>query len=41
MAACDGAVRIPLFGRKNSLNVVTAFAVAAFAVRRRFDGRSN
>ena len=41
VAACDGAVRIPLFGRKNSLNVVTAFAVAAFAVRRRFDGRSN
>ena len=38
VAACDGAVRIPLFGRKNSLNVVTAFAVAACAVRRQWDG---
>lgn len=35
--ACDGAVRIPLFGRKNSLNVVTAFAVAAHAIRRHHD----
>ena len=38
VSACDGAVRIPLFGRKNSLNVVTAFAVAAHEVRRRFEG---
>ena len=30
----DGVVRIPLYGRKNSLNVVTAFAIAAFASRR-------
>ena len=37
VALCDGAVRIPLFGRKNSLNVVTAFAVAACEVRRHFD----
>jgi tRNA G18 (ribose-2'-O)-methylase SpoU len=29
--ACDGAVRIPLSGRKNSLNVVSALAVALFA----------
>ncbi len=36
VALCDGAVRIPLFGRKNSLNVVTAFAVAACEARRRF-----
>jgi tRNA G18 (ribose-2'-O)-methylase SpoU len=36
VAACDGVVRIPLFGRKNSLNVVTAFAVAAHEIRRRF-----
>ena len=35
--ACDGVVRIPLFGRKNSLNVVTAFAITARAVRLRFD----
>jgi tRNA G18 (ribose-2'-O)-methylase SpoU len=40
VAACDGAVRITLFGRKNSLNVVTAFAVAAHEVRRRFEGRT-
>lgn len=37
VALCDGAVRIPLFGRKNSLNVVTAFAVAACEVRRQFE----
>lgn len=36
VAQCDGAVRIPLFGRKNSLNVVTAFAVAACEVRKHF-----
>lgn len=41
VAACDGAVRIPLFGRKNSLNVVTAFAVAACEVRKRFDGKAG
>jgi len=35
--ACDGAVRIPLYGRKNSLNVVTAFGVAAHALRRSFE----
>jgi tRNA G18 (ribose-2'-O)-methylase SpoU len=40
VAACDGAVRIPLYGRKNSLNVVTAFAVAAYAVRRQFETKS-
>ncbi len=33
--ACDGVVRIPLFGRKNSLNVVTAFAVTAHTLRLR------
>ena len=37
VALCDSAVRIPLFGRKNSLNVVTAFAVAAAEVRRQFE----
>lgn len=36
VSLCDGAVRIPLCGRKNSLNVVTAFAVAAYEVRRCF-----
>jgi len=38
IATCDGAVRIPLYGRKNSLNVVTAFAVAACEVRKQFEG---
>lgn len=37
VALCDGSVRIPLFGRKNSLNVVSAFAIAACEVRRRFE----
>ncbi len=37
IAACDGVVRIPLYGRKNSLNVVTAFAVAAYEIRRQFE----
>ena len=30
----DGVARIPVYGRKNSLNVVTAFAVCGYAVRR-------
>lgn len=34
---CDGVVRIPLSGRKNSLNVVTAFGIAAHVIRMRFD----
>jgi len=34
---CDAVVRIPLCGRKNSLNVASAFAIAACTVRRRFD----
>jgi tRNA G18 (ribose-2'-O)-methylase SpoU len=29
----DGVVRIPVYGRKNSLNVVTAFAVCGYTVR--------
>jgi len=37
VAMCDGAVRIRMYGRKNSLNVVTAFALAARAARGRFD----
>jgi len=39
VSLCDSAVRIPLFGCKNSLNVVTAFAVAAHEVRKRFQTR--
>ena len=41
LAACDGVVRIPVFGRKNSLNVVTAFAVCGYAIRRQRDGTAD
>jgi 23S rRNA (guanosine2251-2'-O)-methyltransferase len=34
IAACDHIVRIPLFGLKNSLNVVSAFTVAAYEIRK-------
>ena len=34
---CDGVVRIPLYGRKNSLNVGSAFAIAVQTLRRKFD----
>lgn len=34
LAACDGVVTIPQFGRKASLNVANAFAIAAFQARR-------
>lgn len=37
VAACDGVVRIPMYGGKNSLNVVTAFAIAAYAARTAFE----
>lgn len=33
--ACDATVHIPMFGTKQSLNVAVAFAVAAYAFRRR------
>lgn len=33
---CDQAVRIPLYGRKNSLNVGSAFAILAHELRLRF-----
>ena len=36
IAACDAVVRIPLFGRKNSLNVVSAFSIASYAIRNRW-----
>ena len=35
----DGVVRIPVYGCKNSLNVVTAFAVCGYAVRSAWDAR--
>lgn len=34
---CDSAVRIPLAGHKNSLNVVSAFAIAAWTIRQRWE----
>jgi tRNA G18 (ribose-2'-O)-methylase SpoU len=34
ISACDGVVRIPLFGLKNSLNVVSAFTIAAYEIRK-------
>jgi tRNA G18 (ribose-2'-O)-methylase SpoU len=34
ISACDAIVRIPLFGRKNSLNVVSAFTIAAYEIRK-------
>ncbi|MDD4103009.1 MAG: TrmH family RNA methyltransferase [Kiritimatiellae bacterium] len=40
VALCDGAVRIRMYGRKNSLNVVTAFALAAREAREHFDLRA-
>lgn len=33
LARCDRILRIPMLGQKNSLNVASAFAVAAYAVR--------
>jgi tRNA G18 (ribose-2'-O)-methylase SpoU len=33
ISACDAVVRIPLFGLKNSLNVVSAFSIASYAIR--------
>lgn len=33
----DGVVRIPVYGRKNSLNVVTAFAVCGYAARQAWE----
>ncbi len=37
VAACDHCVKIPLFGRKNSLNVVTAYSIAVHHARLTFD----
>jgi len=34
LAACDGAVRIPMQGHKNTLNVATAFGIVLFEVLR-------
>lgn len=33
ISVCDAVVRIPLFGLKNSLNVVSAFTIAAYEIK--------
>lgn len=37
LAAADATLRIPLYGRKNSLNVVSAAAIALYAARRAWE----
>jgi tRNA G18 (ribose-2'-O)-methylase SpoU len=37
LAACDGVVEIPMRGRKNSLNIATAFGIAIFEVLRQWE----
>lgn len=39
--ACDGVMRIPMFGRKNSLNVVMAFTLVAHAARQAFEQQAG
>jgi tRNA (guanosine-2'-O-)-methyltransferase len=34
LAACDGAVYLPMLGKVGSLNVATATAIALYEVRR-------
>jgi 23S rRNA (guanosine2251-2'-O)-methyltransferase len=41
ISACDAVVRIPLFGLKNSLNVVSAFSIAAHEIRNRWAQKSR
>ncbi len=37
--ACDQVMRIPMYGRKNSLNVVMAFTLVAHAARQAFEAQ--
>ena len=37
LEVADAKVRIPMYGRKNSLNLANAFAVAAWEIRRRHE----
>ena len=39
--ACDAVMRIPMYGRKNSLNVVMAFTLVAHAARVAYERGSN
>lgn len=40
LSAADIVVSIPVYGRKNSLNVVSAFSVCAYELRRQWEKRS-
>lgn len=37
LALCDDIVEIPMHGKKNSLNVATAFGLAAYTLRQRLE----
>jgi tRNA(Leu) C34 or U34 (ribose-2'-O)-methylase TrmL len=41
LAMVDALVRIEMYGRKNSLNVVSALAVAGYAARLRWNGKER
>lgn len=38
---CDEIIQIPVFGRKNSMNVANALSCAAYEIRRQHQARSN
>lgn len=39
--ACDACIRIPMYGHKNSLNVVMAFTLVAHHARQAFEAQNN
>jgi tRNA G18 (ribose-2'-O)-methylase SpoU len=41
LALCSCTLAIPMYGRKRSLNVATAFGVAAVVIRRPEDNQSR
>ena len=41
LSLCEQSVAIPMFGRKRSLNVATAFGIAAVVLRQRLDTMSR
>mgnify|MGYP000489298124 CR=1 FL=1 len=41
IAASDYAIDIPMLGRANSLNVATAFAIAAYEAFAQYKGKSG
>ena len=40
LSVADAFISIPLYGRKNSLNVANAFSIVAETIRRRFENVS-